>query len=61
MLRRSSKKYSGETAADKAFQAGLEAGLDAKTAAKQAQATIGLSLISGQRMRSKGFNGGKNG
>jgi hypothetical protein len=51
----SPKRYSGVTEADKMFQQGLEQGLDPKTAAKAAQAATGLSLLTGQRMKTKGF------
>jgi len=56
VLRRiSPKRYSGTTEADKLFQEGLQKGLDAKTSAKQAQQATGLSLLTGQRMKTRGF------
>ena len=58
MLRRqgsSPKKYTGETEADKVFMTLIQQGLDHKTAAKQAQASTGLSLLTGQRMKTKGY------
>ena len=54
-MRRSPKRYMQPTEADKIYQEGLGKGLDKKTAAKQAQAATGLSLITGMRMRTKGF------
>ena len=53
--RRSPKRYMGETEADKAYAEGLKQGLDPKTAAKQAQDATGLSLLTGQRMKTRGF------
>lgn len=53
--RNSPKRYSGETDADKLYQEGLANGLDPKSAAKAAQAATGLSLLTGQRMRTRGF------
>ena len=54
-LRRSPKRYMIPTEADKMFQEGIDKGLDPKMAAKQAQDATGLSLITGQRMRTRGF------
>jgi hypothetical protein len=54
-IRRSPKQYTGETPADKLYQEGLQKGLSPKTAAKQAQIATGLSLLSGQRIKTKGF------
>jgi hypothetical protein len=51
----SPKQYTEPTEADKLYQEGLSKGLDPKTAAKAAQAATGLSLLTGQRMRTKGF------
>lgn len=53
--RRSPKRYTEPTEADALYQQGLEQGLDKKTAAKQAQAATGLSLITGQRMKTRGY------
>lgn len=54
-VRRSPKRYMGETVADVEYQKGLEAGMTPKDAAKQAQNLTGLSLLTGQRMKTKGF------
>ena len=55
LSRKSPKQYTQPTQADVLYQKGLEDGLDEKTAAKQAQAATGLSLITGQRMKTKGY------
>jgi hypothetical protein len=52
---RSPKRYTGETEADKLYMEGLQKGLDAKTSAKQAQQATGLSLLTGVRMKTRGF------
>ena len=53
--RKSPKTYMQPTEADRLFQEGLAQGLDEKTAAKQAQMATGLSLLTGQRMKTKGY------
>ena len=53
--RSSPKKYSGETDADRIFMTLIQKGVDHKTAAKQAQDATGLSLLTGQRMKTKGY------
>ena len=53
--RKSPKKYTQPTQADYLYADYLSKGFDKKTAAKQAQEATGLSLITGQRMKSKGF------
>ena len=53
--RPTNKRYTQPTVADIAYAEGLAKGMDKKTAAKQAQAATGLSLITGQRMKTKGF------
>ena len=49
------KRYTGQTEADKLYQEGIENGMTPKDAAKTAQFHTGLSLITGQRMKTKGF------
>ena len=53
--RRSPKKYLGATPADVEYRKGIESGLTPKEAAKQAQFVTGLSLLTGQRMKTRGF------
>lgn len=53
--RRSPKMYRGITEADKIYQEGIDAGMSPKEAAKAAQFHTGLSLITGQRMKTKGY------
>ena len=53
--RKSPKQYTGMTEADEIYAQLVQSGVDKKTAAKQAQNTTGLSLLTGQRMKSKGF------
>ena len=56
--RRSPKRYMGYTKADEIYYQSIQQGVSPKEAAKNAQDSTGLSLLTGQRMRSRGFNGG---
>jgi hypothetical protein len=51
----SPKQYVGQTVADVEYTKLRLQGLDAKSAAKMAQERTGISLISGKRMTTKGF------
>lgn len=53
--RKSPKQYMGQTEADLVYYQLVQGGMDSKTAAKQAQNQTGLSLLTGQRMKSRGF------
>ena len=55
LKRASPKKYMGYTAADEIYYRLVQTGTDPKEAAKQAQNSTGLSLLTGQRMRARGF------
>lgn len=55
LKRASPKKYMGYTAADEIYYRLVQTGTDPKEAAKQAQDATGLSLLTGQRMRTRGF------
>lgn len=55
VLKKFPKKYIGTTKADEVYQNLINSGLDSVTAAKQAQMTTGISLITGLPIKSKGY------
>jgi hypothetical protein len=56
--RQSPKQYMGYTEADNIYYQLVQSGMDKKEAAKQAQNKTGLSLLTGRRMKTRGFDGG---